>query len=69
MDEKSNLYRETIKKNLVFGLERKKKKYKRINHQQIKLTAGFRKNGGKIWQDAGTEAYLKVKGGKRCCIK
>ena len=32
------------------------------NHQQIKLTAGFRKNGGKIWQDAGAEAYLKVRG-------
>ena len=65
VDEKSNLYKETIKKNLVSGLERKKNKSKRITinkERQRKLTAGFRKNGGKIWQDAGAEAYLKVRG-------
>ena len=27
-----------------------------------KLTAEFRKNGGKVWQDAEAEAYLKKKG-------
>ncbi|PAY33692.1 hypothetical protein A8C35_07475 [Ligilactobacillus salivarius] len=65
VDEKSNLYKETMKKNLVSGLERKKNKSKRITinkERQRKLTAGFRKNGGKIWQDAGAEAYLKVRG-------
>ena len=65
VDEKNNLYKETIKKNLVSGLERKKNKSKRITinkERQRKLTAGFRKNGGKIWQDAGAEAYLKVRG-------
>ena len=65
VDEKNNLYKETIKKNLVSGLERKKNKSKRITinkERQRKLTASFRKNGGKIWQDAGAEAYLKVRG-------
>ena len=56
-DEKSNAE--------VARLKRKKNTEKRVTinkEKQRKLTAEFRKNGGKVWQDAEAEAYLKKKG-------
>lgn len=56
-DEKSNAE--------VARLKRKKNTEKRVTinkEKQRKLTAEFRKNGDKVWQDAEAEAYLKKKG-------
>ena len=56
-DEKSNVE--------VARLKRKKNTEKRVTinkEKQRKLTAEFRKNGVKVWQDAEAEAYLKKKG-------
>lgn len=46
---------------LVSGLN-KSKCITSNKERQKRLTADFRKNGGKIWQDAEAEAYLKVRG-------
>lgn len=49
----------------VARLKRKKNTEKRVTinkEKQRKLTAEFRKSGGKVWQDAEAEAYLKKKG-------
>lgn len=57
VDEKSNAE--------VARLKRKKNTEKRVTinkEKQRKLTAEFRKSGGKVWQDAEAEAYLKKKG-------
>lgn len=57
IDEKSNAE--------VARLKRKKNTEKRVTinkEKQRKLTAEFRKSGGKVWQDAEAEAYLKKKG-------
>lgn len=46
-------------------LERKKNTEKRVTinkEKQRKLTAEFRKNGGKVWQGAEAEHYLKSRG-------
>ncbi len=56
-DEKSN--------GEVARLKRKKNTEKRVTinkEKQRKLTAEFRKNGGKVWQDAEAELYLKSRG-------
>ncbi|WP_369351386.1 minor capsid protein [Ligilactobacillus agilis] len=49
----------------VSRLERKKNTEKRVTinkEKQRKLTAEFRKNGGKVWQGAEAEHYLKSRG-------
>ena len=48
VDEKSNLYKETIKKNLVSGLERKKNKSKRITINKERLRLASEKMGEKF---------------------